>query len=118
MIKMGETRQMNQVTLPCEPYTYPVMQGDVIAHPTLTNQSIEVLDIWDNTQPYSTQNTYDVGLPYNGSNPYLRKYTTPEPKRDLSEIYPIYYCRVNGVEQWLVFDWIRLDALPSGIWLG
>lgn len=111
---MGETRY-NITTIRPEK-TYPRKANDIIPHPTQVNVEMEVLERWDITQPYNEPRVYRP-QPYSYRNHVARDNQYPLPQKDTAMKYPVYLCRINGVEQvWIVFDWIPLVKAPSDLW--
>ena len=104
---MGETRTqyIPNISIPTEPMPYPRYIGEVISHPFTPNTLLEVLAVWNRNEVWGEQAVYATVY-----NPIVRDWNTAPPRRDESSKYPIYRCRVNGVnDQWIVFTWIPLD---------
>ena len=110
---MGQTRvqYIPNITVQSGITTYPRYIGEVLPHPFIQNTLLEVLEVWDGSEEVWGNLNEPIPFPYGSeSNPVVRDWNTPPPRRDESSKYPIYKCRVNGIEQWIVFRWILLDG--------
>ena len=110
---MGQThvQYIPGVTVQTNQLAYPRYIGEVLSHPYIQNTLLEVLEVWDGSQEIWGNLNEPIPFYYGGeSNPVTRDWNTPPPRRDESAKYPIYKCRVNGVnENWIIFKWILLD---------